>query len=157
LIDIKNNLIFHSGKKHYVLCADEVGLSRLNPLKEILTKRALSFEEIHLERRCSLEVDDLLGKQKMGTYLYVAAERERLREVLFTANKLGYSSQEAQFLRVGEEEKRMFCCKCHFIFRLENTVNTGEYINCTACSLKLEVSDYYSPLKDAYLGYVAEV
>jgi hypothetical protein len=157
LIDIKNEPIFHPGKKHYVLCGDELGLSTLNPLKKILTNRALSFEEIHLELRCSPEVDDLLGKQKIGTYLYVAAERERLREVRCLANKLGYSCQEAQFIRVGEEERRVFCCRCHVLSRVENTVNTGEYINCKACSLKLELSDHYSPIKDAYLGYVAEV
>lgn len=155
--DIKNEWIFQPGKKHYVLCWDEWGLSRLNPLKKILTNQALSFEEIHLNRRCSSEVDDLLGKQKIGTYLYVAAGREKLREVICLAEKLGYSSQEAQFIRVGEEDRRVFCSRCHFISRVENTVNTGQCITCIACGMKLEMSDHYSPIKDAYLGYVGEI
>ncbi|WP_404459960.1 dimethylamine monooxygenase subunit DmmA family protein [Sutcliffiella horikoshii] len=154
---ITNDPVFQPGKRHYVLCGDEEGLDSLNPIKQILTNGQMSFEEIHLFLESPSEVDKKLERQKMGTYLYVAAEGKMLRKVVSTAKKLGYSSEEAQYIRVGEEEKRIFCCRCHVISRVNNTLNIGEHINCTACSLKLELSDHYSPIKDAYLGYVAQI
>ena len=153
---ITNDPVFQPGKRHYVLCGDEEGLVSLNPIKQILTNCQMSFEEIHLLSECSSEVDRKLGLQKMGTFLYVAAEGKKLRKVISTAIKLGYSSKEAQYIRVGEEEKRIFCCRCHSISKVNNRVNIGEHVHCTACSLKLELSDHYSPIKDAYLGYVIQ-
>ena len=154
---ITNDPVFQPGKRHYVLCGDEEGLDSLNPIKQILTNGQMSFEEIHLLLECSSEVDRKLEMQKMGTYLFVATEGENLRKVISMAEKLGYSTEEAQYIRVGEEEKHIFCCRCHGISRVNNIVNIGEHVHCTACSLKLELSDHYSPIKDAYLGYVAQI
>ena len=153
--DIKNEPIFHPGKRHYVLCGDEEGFQNLNSIKERLTNEKKSFEEIHLSRECLSEVDRRLGLQKMGAYLYVAAEENKLKKVITTASRLGYSSEEAQFIRVGKGELRIFCCRCHVISRVNNSVNIGEHVNCNACRLKLELTDHYSPIKDAYLGHVS--
>lgn len=155
--DIKNEPIFIPRKRHYVLCGDEEGLASLNSIKSVLLNEKLSFEEIHLSKECSSQVDKRLEVQKMGTFLYVAAEGKRLRKVIHTSKKLGFSREEAQYIRVDEEEMKIFCCRCHGISRVNNTVNIGDHVNCTACSLKLEVSDHYSPIKDAYLGYVAQL
>ncbi len=132
-------------------------MKRLNGIKESLTNQSLSFEEIHLFHECSPEVDIHLGKQKIGTYLYAAAEWNTLKEVVFLAKKLGYSSEEAQFIGVGEKEKRVFCCRCHFISNLRSPLHTGDQMSCSACGMKLELSDHYSPIKEAYLGYVAHI
>lgn len=154
--DIKNEPIFQPGKRHYVLCGDEEGLNSLISIKQTLINQQLSFEEIHLISECSSEVDKKLGMQKIGAFLYVAAEVKQLSKIIFSAKKLGYSSEEAQYIIVGEEKKRIFCCRCHFISIVYNTVNIGELVNCSACSLQLELSDHYSPVKEAYLGYVAQ-
>ncbi|NLP51702.1 hypothetical protein [Bacillus sp. RO1] len=154
--DIKNEPIFQPGKRHYVLCGDEKGLNSLNPIKQILSNDQMSFEEIHLSLECSSEVDKKLEMQKIGTFLYVAAEGKKLRKVICTAEKLGYSSEEAQYIIVGKEKKRVFCCRCHFISTVNYTLNIGEHVNCTACNLQLDLSDHYSPVKEAYLGYVAQ-
>ncbi|MGD6870706.1 hypothetical protein ACQCU1_00775 [Sutcliffiella horikoshii] len=155
--NIKNEPIFQPGKKHYVLCGDEKGLNTLNPIKQFLTNEQMSFEEIHLILECSSEVDRKLEMQKIGTFLYVAAEGKKLRKVLSMATKLGYSPEEAQYIIVGKEEKRIFCCRCHVISSVCGESIKRGILNCPACSLKLELSDHYSPIKDAYLGYVAEV
>ncbi|MGD6776106.1 dimethylamine monooxygenase subunit DmmA family protein [Sutcliffiella horikoshii] len=155
--DIKNEPIFQPGKKHYVLCGDEEGLDSLSPIKMILSNEKMSFEEIHLLSECSSEVDRKLERQKMGTFLYVAAEGNKLRKVLSMATKLGYSPEEAQYIMVEKEEKRIFCCRCHVISIVCGESIKRGILNCPACSLKLELSDHYSPIKDAYLGYVAEV
>lgn len=155
--DIKNESSFKPGKRHYILCGDMDGIKVLNPIKKSLLQQSLSFEEIHLFHACSPEVDITLGRQKMGAFLYVAAEGEKLREVMSLAKKLGYSSEETQFVRVGNEKKRVFCCRCHVISVLDNSFNKGSYVTCTSCKLELELSDHYSPIKDAYLGYVAKI
>lgn len=152
---IKNKSAFRMGKRHYILCGDEEGMKDLASIKVTLLNHRMSFEEIHLSRCSPAEMDSLLGMQKMGTYLYVAAEGEKVRELLDMADKLGYSSEEAQFIRVGEIEKKIFCCKCHGISIVKGTMNKSGCIICSACAAKLELSDHYSPIKDAYLGYVA--
>ncbi|KMJ60350.1 hypothetical protein AB685_05925 [Bacillus sp. LL01] len=154
--DIKNDPVFHPGKRHYVLCGDEAGMKKLKSVKKILADQLVSFEEIHLFQECSSEVDNHLGRQMIGSYLFVAAEWKTLREFMGLTKKLGYSSEDVQFIIVGEEEKRIFCCRCHFISILKSSITTGDWIPCSGCGLKLELSDHYSPIKDAYLGYVAQ-
>ena len=156
MTDIKNKPIFQPGKKHYILCGDDLGFKRLHSIKEILMKGLMSFEEIHFNSKCISEVDEVLGKQKIGTYLYAAAEGEKLREIIGLASKLGYSAQESQFIRLGEEQKRIFCSKCHFISMVNRSISQDGYMICTSCGFKLELSDYYSPIKDAYFGYLVE-
>ncbi|KPB04573.1 hypothetical protein [Bacillus sp. CHD6a] len=154
--DIKNEPIFQPGKRHYVLCGDEEGLSSLKLIKEILLNDQLSFEEIHLKLECSSEVEKKFEMQKIGTFLYVAAEAKKLRKIKSTAGKLGYTSDETQYIIVGEEEKRIFCCRCHFVSSVDHTLYRDKHVNCAACSLQLVLSDHYSPVKDAYLGNVAQ-
>ncbi|TYS69531.1 hypothetical protein FZC76_04665 [Sutcliffiella horikoshii] len=154
--DIKNEPTFRLGKRHYVLCGDEEGLKSLNPIKQNLTNDQLSFEEIQLDLECFSEVDKKLEMKKMGTFLYVAAEGKKLRRVICTAEKLGYSFEEAQYIIVGEGKKGIFCCRCHYVSTVNHTLNIGDHVNCTACSLQLVLSDHYSPVKEAYLGYVAQ-
>jgi dimethylamine monooxygenase subunit C len=145
---LKESATFVSGKRKYMFCGDEQGLNLLKPIIEQVITENLSYETVLMNG----ELKPLFSNQKMGTFLYVCASWDHLKQVKNLATQCGFSEAEAQFIGYGERKINIFCCRCH---GLTIRMSDEKRMTCKHCHIKLEVTDHYSELKDAYLGYVA--
>lgn len=138
-------------KRKYLFCTDQIGLELLQPVIEWVKELMLPYEIVIEGER---DLFEWLSPQKMGTYLYVSLEWSKLRTVKSLAEEIGYSVEEAQYIGYGDHRINVFCCRCHGL----TEVDLGAMeITCKHCRLLLEVSDHYSSLREAYLGYVAKL
>lgn len=145
---------FVLGKRKYLFCADEKGLAILQSIINQVIDKNLSFEVVFIGE---VQVTDLvvwLSGQRMGSYLYIAAHWNQLKAIKQLAEEIGFSEEEAQYIGYGEKEKYLFCCRCQGITKLDAQNREQVEVNCIHCDLLLEISDHYSRLRDAYLGYV---
>lgn len=144
--------VFIEGKRKYIFCSDEHGLRVLSSVFEHVKKEKLAYEwyPFSAEKRECLE--EFLSKQKMGTFLYVVLPYSELHTVQRMAKRIGFSSDETQYIGYGEKWISIFCCRCHELNRAEEKQTE---LTCHQCRLKLEVSDHYSEFHHAFLGYPA--
>ncbi|MFP7298830.1 dimethylamine monooxygenase subunit DmmA family protein [Neobacillus niacini] len=146
---MEDELTLVPGKRKYLFYGDQIGMQLLRPVIAIAMEQKLNYELV-LEGEQDLAM--WLGEQKMGSYLYVAAPWANLKSIKLFAEGIGFSAEEAKYVGYGERSINIFCCRCH---GLTEIVETAAEIPCRHCKLLLEVSDHYSTLRGAYLGYVA--
>jgi dimethylamine monooxygenase subunit C len=159
-----NDAIFVEGKRKYLFCIDQKGMPKLAPIIEMVIEKNISFELYFIGAEYDKDqvVTDLskwLSGQKMGSFLYVAVTWDKLKNIKKLSEDIGFSNEEVQFVGYGVKDICVFCCRCHGITELSKQHESSEQtiVNCCHCGLLLEISDHYSTLKDAYLGYVAQL
>ncbi|MGA4721506.1 dimethylamine monooxygenase subunit DmmA family protein [Fictibacillus nanhaiensis] len=145
--------VFIEGKRKYIFCSDEHGLRVLSSVFEHVKKEKSAYEWYHFSAEKRELLEEFLSKQKMGTFLYVVLPYSELHIVQTIAAHIGFSSDEAQFIEYSEKWISIFCCRCHELNRAEEQQTE---LTCHQCELKLEVSDHYSELHHAFLGYPAK-
>jgi dimethylamine monooxygenase subunit C len=145
--------IYIPGKGKYIFCGDIEGLRYLQPIILNIEENNLSFEILDI---ADPQLEKKLSEQKMGTYLYGAANWDDVKGLERLASEIGYCDEESQFIRLGDQQFQIFCCRCHGLTTVSE-IKVNEEIACNHCELLLLISDHYSPLRDAYLGYVAEL
>jgi hypothetical protein len=143
--------LFVSGKRKYLFCADQSGMEILQPVIDLAVEKNAPYE-IYSEEQ---PLFDWLSRQKMGCYLYIAVKWDKLHSLKKLTEEVGFSEEEAQYIGYGERLVNVFCCRCHGISKV--ILQEKLEIACNDCDLLLEVSDHYSSLKNAYLGYVAKL
>lgn len=153
------NASFVAGKRKYLFCADQKGKVMLQPIIDLVTKKNLPSEFVLIESDqnqvlVTQKLFKWLSNQKMGSYLYMVAHWHHLKAIKPIAEDIGFSEEEAQYIGHGEQEKQVFCCRCHGMTKI---VPEKTEVNCMYCDLLLEISDHYSRLRDAYLGFVAKL
>ncbi|MBO8170900.1 MAG: hypothetical protein H0Z33_03305 [Bacillaceae bacterium] len=152
MIDEHQDLTLSTGKQNYVLVADQQGLRVLAPLLEAIRDIGSPYEgpllEEELQDRFDHVVDSILGRQKVGSYLYVAGSRRLVQKVCRIAYASGFTDGDMQ-VKVTDGSFRIFCSRCYMI---TERVDFSVFI-CDSCGLKLEPSTHYSRYHDAYLGY----
>lgn len=151
---MNENITHVPRKRHYLFCADEEGMKLLQPLIDAVKEGDTSYEIQIVKEWNPAYFMKWFSLQKMGSYLYVAAEWNTLKNLKQLAEDVGYSEEEAQYIGYGKQQIKVFCCRCHGISVLEKGQPER---NCDHCGLLLEVSDHYSQLRDAFLGYVANL
>jgi dimethylamine monooxygenase subunit C len=149
-----NQAIFIPGKRKYLLIAYQIGMSYLKDIKEKLVEENLHFELVFTEKMKDRELAECLSQQKMGSYLYIALPWDELYSVKRTVEEIGFSEEEFQCIGYGEKNIHVFCCRCHGV---NTVIHEIVEIRCQHCQLQLEISDHYSSLRNAYLGYVAKL
>jgi dimethylamine monooxygenase subunit C len=152
---MKNPSSLVPNKRKYLFLADRIGMTILNPTINKINNE--SIEIVLFNKQIDFQQTDInqwLGEQLMGTYLYVSLPWEELRTFKQKVEEIGYSKEEYECFGYGEKIKNVFCCRCHGITHVG--IETVEVI-CLHCSLLLEVSDHYSTPRDAFLGYVAKL
>jgi hypothetical protein len=158
---IRDSATFIHGKTKYLLCTDQQGLSLLQPILDniILNNQSMEFLFIGENAKNNPSIMDIkqwLSRQTMGTYLYIACEREKLKSLIEVIEDIGFTNDEVQFIGYGTKKHNVFCCRCYGINEINN-LELEIQIICKKCNLLLSVSDHYSKLRDAYLGYVAKL
>jgi dimethylamine monooxygenase subunit C len=145
-------------KRKYIFLGDQVGITQLISIIEQVKTNNQPFEVVYLidqvQQALADELIQKLSQQKMGCYLYVVVPWVNLHAIKQITEELGYSDKEAQYIGHGQKYIKVFCCRCHGI--VEETCEKVETV-CNHCELKLEISDHYSSLRDAYLGYVGKL
>lgn len=150
---------FMPGKRKYLFCVDQQGISLLFPIIKQVIDQNLPFElqflgeNIKTHEYTPVNLRPWLSMQKMGSYLYIAGTWEMVFRVKSIAEENGFSEEEIQWYGCGPRTIRVFCCKCHGI---SETIEQSE-ITCCHCDLKLSISDHYSRFHHAFLGYVANL
>jgi dimethylamine monooxygenase subunit C len=152
----KQPILVHS-KRKYLFLTDQKGLTILNPIIEQAIINNDSFDVVFLGKQKEFLQTDIahwLTQQKMGTYLYVCLPWKELHPIKLKIEEVGFSEEEYQWFGHGNKTKNVFCCRCH---EITEVANEEVEITCPYCQLLLEVSDHYSALRHAYLGYVAKL
>lgn len=144
---------FVTGKRKYLFCGDNKGLERLTPIIKNVMKENVSFEVVYIGEKEETDITLWLRNQKMGTFLYIAMEWSMLEDFKHLALECGFSEEEAQFIGHGVRMIDVFCCKCQQKTKIKGEDFGRLLMTCSHCHLKLSVSDHYSPLRGAYLGY----
>lgn len=144
---------FINGKRKYIFCGNEASLEVLQRVIKEVKKKELPFEIVPLNPS---HLQNFLSSQKMGTFLYIAAPWKLKREIEKMAWSIGYSEEEMISVGIGQKPLNVFCCRCHGITEKIN-IKIDEEITCSHCELQLVISDHYSSLRDAHLGYVAKL
>lgn len=146
---------FVTGKCHYLFCADEEGMKLLQPLIDVVKDGNISYEIQSIKDDWDpTHFSKWVSRQKMGCFLYAATAWNTLQKLKQMAEEVGFSEEEAQYIGCGKQQIKVFCCRCHGLSILEKGQPER---TCDHCELLLEVSDHYSPLRDAFLGYVAKL
>ncbi|MFD1359856.1 dimethylamine monooxygenase subunit DmmA family protein [Fictibacillus halophilus] len=147
--------VFVPGKRKYVFCSDQEGMKLLFNVIEQVKEEGRPYEIFKIEENQDcLELGELLKKQKMGTHLYVALPYAGLEKVRKTAEEIGFTEEETQYIGYGKKVKRIFCCRCH---GMNETADVQADILCSQCGLELSISDHYSVFHNAFLGYVSKL
>jgi hypothetical protein len=147
------NVIVMPNKRHYVFYGDQKGMDILSPLMEEVIKKQLSYEKMLMEKQDERPLLTWLSQQKMGSYLYAAAPWKELAAIKRAAEEAGFSCEEAQYIGYGVRSIRVFCSRCHGVAETEER----QGLLCPHCGLSLRISNHYSSLHDAYLGYVGKL
>lgn len=147
--------IYVPNKRQYLFIVDAVGREAISDVLAQVQAKKAPFELFQLDgdgnpTELHSEIEEWLNKRKMGTYLYAAASWEKLNVITNISEEVGFMGEEAQYRGVGENENAVFCCRCHGITRVRNNIL---HIECPGCLSTLSISDHYSNLKEAYLGY----
>ncbi|MEO2077911.1 MAG: hypothetical protein ABGX20_21505 [Bacillus sp. (in: firmicutes)] len=146
---------FVTGKRHYLFCADEEGMKLLQPLIDVVKDGNISYEIQSIKEEWDpTHFSKWVSRQKMGCFLYAATAWNTLKKLKQLAEEAGFSEEETQYIGCGKQLIKVFCCRCHGLSILEKGQPER---TCDHCELLLEVSDHYSPLRDAFLGYVAKL
>ena len=161
-----NNLInekakFIDGKRKYLICSDHKGMTLIQPIVEKLLEKNYSFDFVFIGFDSTLEqtksnLNLWLQNQKMGSYLYLALEKNMLKTLRPLIEEVGFFEDEVQYIGYGDIKTSVFCCRCHNLSELK-VLEVGKEVKCQNCHLLLSVSDHYSNLYDAFLGYVAKL
>lgn len=151
---MNSEALFINGKRKYIFCGDDQGLKLLSSVMEKVIEEGLIHERFLLSDRKMPLLEDFLRSQKMGTFLYLAIPFSELQRFRTAIEDIGYSDEEVQYIGYGEKIISLFCCRCH---EINKTKHEQKRLFCQGCGLDLEVSDHYSDLHDAFLGYVAKL
>ncbi|MBM7618760.1 putative paraquat-inducible protein A [Bacillus tianshenii] len=151
----RKTLTYIPYKRHYVFCVDEAGLAEVANVMMHVQSDQVTYELFQVAgvkdfTEWQTELEEGLLKQKMGTYLYVAASWDKLNVIKRIASEVGFSEEEAQYHGIGEQEKVVFCGRCHGITSVKDNLFN---IECPKCGIPLTISDHFSRKKEAYLGY----
>jgi dimethylamine monooxygenase subunit C len=152
--DFRQEPTFIPGKREYLFCADQKGMEIFQKIIEKIQETNLAYEVRFIE---STDISHWLSQQKMGSYLYVAAPFKQLKYISHLAQTIGFTTEEAQYIGYGVQNRNVFCCRCHGLTEIEISQQVQHEIQCLHCNLQLSVSDHYSSLRDAYLGYLAKL
>lgn len=151
---------FVPGKRKYLFYTDQMGKSLLKPIIDEAIVNNDSFELVFKgTSKFELQATDIvkwLSQQKMGSYLYVALPWHEIYDFKKMIESIGLTDEESQLIGHGQQNVKVFCCRCHGITE-ELHIEMDQHLNCQHCHLLLVVSDHYSRLKNAYLGYVAKL
>lgn len=151
---MKNEAVFKIGKRKYIFCGDEQGFKLLSNVMDKVKEEGLTHEFFLLSDLKMSLLKDFLKSQKMGTFVYLAIPFLVLQQFRKVIENIGYLEEDVQYIGYGERKISVFCCRCHEI----NTSNQEQKrLFCHRCSLELEVSDHYSAMHNAFLGYVAKL
>ncbi|HEX7066279.1 MAG TPA: dimethylamine monooxygenase subunit DmmA family protein [Bacillales bacterium] len=145
---MSGHLKFIPGKRHYLLFADNKGMSPILPIVHKLIENELPFELCFQEDRESAIIEKL-SNQKMGCYLYAAGRREWVDRIDEIAGSIGFSGEEMQIMAIGDR-KNVFCFHCHTIQEISD-----QQLSCSECGMSIVVSKHFSKHHKAYLGYPA--
>ncbi|WP_163100806.1 dimethylamine monooxygenase subunit DmmA family protein [Peribacillus alkalitolerans] len=146
---------FIPGKRKYLFCADQKGMGIFHEIIGKMKEINLAYEVRFIE---STDISHWLSQQQMGSYLYVAAPFEQIKYISHLAHAIGFTTEEeAQYISYGVEKRNVFCCRCHGLTEIEISQQVQYEIQCLHCKLQLAISDHYSSLRDAYLGYIAKL
>jgi dimethylamine monooxygenase subunit C len=154
---MKNQQFLVPSKRKYLFLADQQGMTILNSMIKQAKMNNYPIEKVVLEKQnefLETRIAFWLSQQLMGTYLYVALPWKEINSIKLKVEEIGYSDEEYQCFGYGEKIKNVFCCRCHGI---TNVRYEDVEIACPNCHLLLEVSDHYSSLRDAFIGYVAKL
>jgi len=151
----RKTFIYVPNKRQYLFIVDAVGREAVSDILAQVQANNASFElfQINGDRTPSelpKEIERWLHRRKMGTYLYAAVSWEKLNVITHISEEVGFTGEEAQYQGIGEKDKAVFCCRCHGMTRVQNSIL---HIECPYCLSTLSISDHYSKLKEAYLGY----
>jgi dimethylamine monooxygenase subunit C len=152
--------VFINGKRKYLYICDQAGYSLLKSLIDQTIQNNDPMELVflgassHYQEQADTNLKQWLISQKMGTYLYVALDWNQLSSIKSLAEQIGFSKEEAQFFGHGTKYKKVFCCRCH---GLSEAMEAQTELECKHCKLELAISDHYSTLRDAYLGYILKL
>ncbi|MGD6964246.1 dimethylamine monooxygenase subunit DmmA family protein [Fictibacillus phosphorivorans] len=151
---MKNEAVFINGKRKYIFCGDEQGLKLLSNVLEKGKEEGLTYDRYLLSDFKMTLLEDFLKSQKMGTFVYLAIPFLVLQQFRKALEDIGYLEEDVQYIGYGERKIPVFCCRCHEINMSNQEQNR---LLCDRCSLELEVSDHYSAMHNAFLGYVAKL
>ncbi|TMU85211.1 hypothetical protein FGG79_15150 [Bacillus sp. BHET2] len=147
------NPAYVPNKRKYLFCGDHPGQQILAPLIKKAMNENVSFEAIFIGEKEETDIALWLQGQKMGCYLYIAIEWNKLSAIKKIAENCGFSDEEAQYIGHGVEMIHVFCCRCHQTTKMSRK-GIKKPTRCSNCYLMLSVSDHFSPLKESYLGYM---
>ncbi|WP_442598907.1 hypothetical protein [Neobacillus sp. D3-1R] len=147
---------FVEGKREYLFYTDQKGISLLQPIIGEIFKKNTPFKVVMKEDDIDFDLTKWLKDQKMGSYLYAALPWEELFVFKNVVEEIGFTEEESQFIGYGQQTIKVFCCRCHGMTEGKN-LEMDQEIHCSYCQLLLVVSDHYSRVKNAYLGYVAKL
>ncbi|PFG07396.1 hypothetical protein [Bacillus sp. es.034] len=146
--------LFVPGKRKYLFLGDEEGMKRLSPVIQKVIKDEYPNQSVLLDEREETDISRWLEGQKMGSFLYISMEWNKLFYFKKMAEAHGFSSEETQYIGHGVRFIHVFCSKCHQKMEV-NGEPIDQITTCPHCHLKLSVSTHFSPLHEAYLGYAA--
>jgi hypothetical protein len=154
---MKNQPVFVPNRRKYLFLADQQGMTIINPMIEQAKINNNPIEIVLFNKQNEIQHSEIapwLSQQMMGTFLYVSLPWKEINSIKRKIEEIGYTEEEYQCFGYGEKPKNVFCCRCHGI-----TVAADEKaeLACPHCHLLLEISDHYSSLRDAFLGYVAKL
>ncbi|QFT91040.1 hypothetical protein FIU87_20530 [Bacillus sp. THAF10] len=151
--DVFTSPVFVPGKRKYILIAKDNNDPLLLKIIDALKRTNSPFEQwVYCDEK-PLELVDVIKLQKVGTYFYIALNQQAISILRPSLRGIGLTSGEVQYITTVAKEKTVFCSRCHEIFSVQE-IGRGE-VSCPACQLRLEVSEHFSTIKNAYMGYVA--
>ena len=149
----KSEAIFVPDKRKYLFYGDQNGLQQLKPIILQVIDENMPYECLLMGNG---DIVSCLSDQKMGSFLYISADWEKLNKLKKLAYEIGFSDEEVQLIGWGDKKINVFCSRCHGMTKIKE-FDRGHKLICMHCELCLLVSSHYSPAKDAYLGYVAKL
>ncbi|MEW9671407.1 dimethylamine monooxygenase subunit DmmA family protein [Ammoniphilus sp. 3BR4] len=141
-----SRLDYVRGKRKYLFCCDQRGMSLVEPIVQQVKEEQLPFDWL-----CQPDFEAIpawLSQQKMGCYLYIAGRCDMVVRVKKLAEEAGFSEEETQWATVGHSPRQIFCCRCHSLHFTEESTTTC----CPHCGLVLDITEHYSRRWEAYLG-----
>lgn len=152
---VEENIPFIEGKRKYLFCVDQVGVKKLKPIIENVIEKNITFEMVFIGYKNVTDMSKWFRSQKMGSYLYVSTAWHQLTVLKTLAEDSGFTEEEARYIGHGVRMIKIFCSRCHGITEKEESQQL-QLVVCKHCFLELSISDHFSSLRNAYLGYVAK-
>ncbi len=105
---------------------------------------------IHFSQLDSADLSNYLQQQKIGTHMIVIGTRETITEWEKIGTQVGFPLDAIHKIVLEGDLKKVFCVRCYSLFPSQ----TIEHVLCKNCHSQLDVSNHFSKLHNAYLGYI---